>query len=774
MADDDIDLGVKLHGAEEAAAALRNLGAVGSEAFANIFRAAASGDLSGLAGIVGGPLANAFVSATQSMMRFVEGQAQTAEALANLGQAIGATLTQMEGLQDAFAAGGINALGFQRSMGMLAQSIAQAWSQIQHSVRTSADEQLGAQLGIQEAALNTQRAYESLDETMTRVSQTAIHNNQSITDANLSLQKAVLSQEKGSGIDTSGQDQILQQEEQINAVVKARQALEDANIKAAQDEAKAAAQIEGAQLAVQKAQLAESQATEKAYEINLRDVGKISQALQDVISNQQKWNEKTQEGIKLSDVSAQTLKQAVVAAAGAQNGGGEPTGLQVLQTMADLFPKMGSSASALNAQLQLVRETMGGAFRPGVASASQIIAVLKSGREALAEFRDEANKFSQTGIGLGPDQVASLQAFSDAWARMVNPIEQVEEHIAAIIGAGLTPFLIEIKNSLESNDGLLNQFAKSFETALKSLSDFVPVISAAVNWVMQMEKAFSELSNIHASTIFLGLELVAGAAAIAIGAIAKAIALVIEGLGMLKGDAALKSFGASASESADKIAASGRSAASSAISTAYTGAGGPTPGFAEGGMADPLLAPSTGMMEPLLGDNPELEEKRKAMAINNESLLAGGNPLLASSEDTRRKVGEAVDSLWDTAKGFKKASGGQINGPGTETSDSIPALLSQGEFVVKAAAVRAYGANMFHALNNMTADKVPGFAMGGHVGGVSLPAPVSGGASSTLNLTIGNEHFNGLKAPAHVATQLKRYAVSQQTTRAGVRPSWDR
>jgi hypothetical protein len=39
-----------------------------------------------------------------------------------------------------------------------------------------------------------------------------------------------------------------------------------------------------------------------------------------------------------------------------------------------------------------------------------------------------------------------------------------------------------------------------------------------------------------------------------------------------------------------------------------------------------------------------------------------------------------------------KAMDGKINGPGTETSDDIPAMLSDGEFVMKAQAVRGAGA----------------------------------------------------------------------------------
>ena len=45
------------------------------------------------------------------------------------------------------------------------------------------------------------------------------------------------------------------------------------------------------------------------------------------------------------------------------------------------------------------------------------------------------------------------------------------------------------------------------------------------------------------------------------------------------------------------------------------------------------------------------------------------------------------------------ASGGKINGPGTSTSDSIPALLSNGEYVINAGSVSKYGVDLFESLN---------------------------------------------------------------------------
>ena len=49
---------------------------------------------------------------------------------------------------------------------------------------------------------------------------------------------------------------------------------------------------------------------------------------------------------------------------------------------------------------------------------------------------------------------------------------------------------------------------------------------------------------------------------------------------------------------------------------------------------------------------------------------------------------------------IKKASGGIIRGPGTEKSDSIPARLSNGEFVIKANTVKKLGVDTLNAINS--------------------------------------------------------------------------
>jgi hypothetical protein len=63
--------------------------------------------------------------------------------------------------------------------------------------------------------------------------------------------------------------------------------------------------------------------------------------------------------------------------------------------------------------------------------------------------------------------------------------------------------------------------------------------------------------------------------------------------------------------------------------------------------------------------------------------------------------------------------GGPILGPGTGTSDSIPALVSNGEYVIKADAVRKYGVAMFDRMNAKR------FADGGLAGFTYTPTGAS-------------------------------------------------
>ncbi len=102
------------------------------------------------------------------------------------------------------------------------------------------------------------------------------------------------------------------------------------------------------------------------------------------------------------------------------------------------------------------------------------------------------------------------------------------------------------------------------------------------------------------------------------------------------------------------------------------------------------------------------------------------------------------------------ARGGRIRGPGSGTSDSILARLSNGEFVIKAAAVDHYGAGLLSRINSM---QIPRFATGGMVGGRS--------GGSTVNLSLDGHRYQ-MQASESVVNQLSAY-VSREALRKGGR-----
>jgi hypothetical protein len=69
------------------------------------------------------------------------------------------------------------------------------------------------------------------------------------------------------------------------------------------------------------------------------------------------------------------------------------------------------------------------------------------------------------------------------------------------------------------------------------------------------------------------------------------------------------------------------------------------------------------------------------------------------------------------------ATGGLVSGPGTGTSDSIFAKLSNGEYVMRADAVSMFGTGL---LDQMNAGQLPAFAMGGGIGETGPQLEVTG------------------------------------------------
>lgn len=136
--------------------------------------------------------------------------------------------------------------------------------------------------------------------------------------------------------------------------------------------------------------------------------------------------------------------------------------------------------------------------------------------------------------------------------------------------------------------------------------------------------------------------------------------------------------------------------------------------------------------------------KRVAAALFNGSIYE--STVLAGTN--RRKSAE-LGALANWAYAQKFASGGHAAG-----SDTVPAMLTPGEWVVKKSAVDKYGLGLLDDLNNMRipkaalsgghAPRIARFAEGGKVGGMSAMASSSAktsqasGISLTVNAPTGN------------------------------------
>jgi hypothetical protein len=87
-------------------------------------------------------------------------------------------------------------------------------------------------------------------------------------------------------------------------------------------------------------------------------------------------------------------------------------------------------------------------------------------------------------------------------------------------------------------------------------------------------------------------------------------------------------------------------------------------------------------------------------------------------------IGEALGGIF----GF--AEGGPVSGSGGPTSDSIPAFLSNGEYVVNAKAAGKH-ARLLDAINS---GRAPRFAVGGFVGGDSFASAMTYAPSTSINI----------------------------------------
>ena len=104
--------------------------------------------------------------------------------------------------------------------------------------------------------------------------------------------------------------------------------------------------------------------------------------------------------------------------------------------------------------------------------------------------------------------------------------------------------------------------------------------------------------------------------------------------------------------------------------------------------------------------------------------------------------------------GFRRVTGA-ISGPGTGTSDEVPIMGSNGEFMMKEAAVSYYGDAFMNAVNNREFPRLQNYATGGPIANspAAAPANMPTPQMDTINLVF---HFGPKAIPVQTSRSLAR------------------
>lgn len=157
-----------------------------------------------------------------------------------------------------------------------------------------------------------------------------------------------------------------------------------------------------------------------------------------------------------------------------------------------------------------------------------------------------------------------------------------------------------------------------------------------------------------------------------------------------------------------------------------------------------------------------------AVATQGSALAFGGMAIAGAAGSAAllggltAGIGAAGGAPAGLPSAMTRATGGLVEGPGTATSDSILTRLSNGEFVIKTAAVNKFGVGFFEALN---AGKMPSIAAvvpaavmaaGATIGtaadiGLELISN-SIAASSLMTTSEGMYSFTGISGPQETAS----------------------
>jgi hypothetical protein len=695
---------------------------------------------------------------TAAMIAFIEQQTELSQKTILLADAFGTTAGQLQQLEQIFASSGVKVEQFERFANRLTITIAREWPQIAESIKNYANQNDSATLRVSSAILRIRDAQNALgDNSADRASRMA-KDNASIEASYIKLQFAAqhaMSEQVGAmqavqaaQLSVTAAEQHLAElegrppskaEKENLAIAQAQQAVDsarkaEADARVAQQETAANASLKRAQMeqeyddlsrkaaknarddaearqkdenAVKEAIIARGEAEQKAAKLAVTNIVSIRDALKGIVDG----NKEVAKSIDFSEVSVVHLTEGIMALAKETAKGVKPTGYETMAAISKVFANDTEHLIDQQQRLAIVNKLSGTSMQAMGVSASETLYALEHNSEAILTLTKDTDHFGEK---VPPK---SIEEFRSALAKLNLAISQMAQALAAAAAPAFTAFLEAIHESLTSNTGVLHSFVEG----IKSIGS---AVSAVISGWVTIEAAISHAFNLEPGTVF------------------KAFLLVLAGI--------VAAF------------ATSWAAIPIAITLVVTAIG--------------ELATNWEKVKAELMDNAVVRfwERLRDVVAKVKSLLSGNgwkNPAGGSAGGSAGANGSSSAGPETVAEApISRAGGGEIDGPGTGTSDSIMARLSRGEFVQRAAAVQHYGVDFMKSINSLS---FPGFATGGLVpspirmaGGGSVPA------TSTLNLSIDGRAFNGLRGPKSTVDDLSSFAIARQTSAAGNNPSW--
>lgn len=438
-----------------------------------------------------------------------------------------------------------------------------------------------------------------------------------------------------------------------------------------------------------------------------------------------KLNKEIDAAVNGSASSAQKFARLGISLDKLKTNSPEETFLQLI----DAFSKMEDGATKSAAAINIFG-------RGGVA----LIPLLNQTRAGIEEL---SQQFIDLGLGFTKEQAAIGDAFGDSLNLLGRAITALKDQIGLIFVPALTA----------ASDAML-EFIKNNKDAI-------------IGFVQGLVDAFQALPAGVQTTIgaLVGLAVVLGPIIVAVGLFVQVIGFALGGLSSLVGAIALLASPIGVTV----VAIAALIAIMVSLAVAVSKNWVEIKAAFQNGVASVLRlladiigrasAAAEAIVQPFLDWFDKLWEKAKSVFT---SVIKWLGEIIEKATNAARAITGAGKAGGAGAQGL--AGGGAVRGQGTSTSDSIPAWLSHGEFVINARAVRKYGLALFARLNS---GMLPGFADGGPVMPSTSLVGAREGALHVLNLTIDGETFRGLIAPDEVAQRLQAFARRKQIVSAG-------